>query len=163
MQMGTRRQSARKLSRNPDATVSPDGRRNFLIQSNGQTVHPHAKLYSSKQLDTARRTSHEVDVTTPAQSPPPQQLLDRDLFLRLMKRTGQGDEVDIRKLAARAGISRGVVGDLASGARSRVTYESAAAICAALGIDMPILFGTVGRSLTFVPEQPDEPNIAASA
>jgi transcriptional regulator with XRE-family HTH domain len=80
-----------------------------------------------------------------------------------MKRTGQGDEVDVRKLAARAGISRGVVGDLASGARSRVTYESAAAICAALGVDMPILFGTVGRSLTFVPEQSDEPSIAASA
>lgn len=102
-------------------------------------------------------------MSTPAQAPPLQQLLDRDLLLRLMKRTGQGDEVDVRKLAARAGTSRGVVGDLVSGARSRVTYESAAAICAALGVDLPILFVTVGRSLTFVPEQSDEPNIQASA
>lgn len=80
-----------------------------------------------------------------------------------MKRTGLGDEVDVRELAARAGISRGVVGDLVSGARVRVTYASAAAICAALGVDMPILFAPVGRSLTFVPGQPDEPSIAASA
>ncbi|MET7944221.1 helix-turn-helix transcriptional regulator [Streptomyces sp. NPDC005302] len=70
-----------------------------------------------------------------------------------MKRTGRGDAVDVRKLAHRAGIARGVVGDLVSGARTRVTYESAVAICTALGVDLAILFGTVGRSLTFMPER----------
>ena len=102
-------------------------------------------------------------MSTPAQAPPLQQLLDRELLLRLMKRTGQGDAVDVRKLARRAGIARGTVGDLVSGARSRVTYESAAAICSAIGVDLEILFAGVGRSLTFVPEQPGNPNIAASA
>ncbi|MFF8679556.1 helix-turn-helix domain-containing protein [Streptomyces sp. NPDC015237] len=102
-------------------------------------------------------------MTTPAQPPPLQQLLDRELLLRLMERTGQGDSVDVRKLARRAGVARGVVGDLVSGARSRVTYESAAAICAAIGVDMPILFATVGRSLTFVPEQAPREPVAVSA
>lgn len=113
-------------------------------------------LYPSKRLDTAGDTSHEVDVTTPAQAPPLQQLLDRDLLLRLMKRTGQGDAVDVRKLASRAGLARGTVGDLVSGARSRVTYETAAAVCAAIGVDMDILFATVGRSLSFAPDQVDD-------
>lgn len=80
-----------------------------------------------------------------------------------MKRTGQGDAVDVRKLARRAGVARGTVGDLVSGARSRVTYESATAICAAIGVDLDILFGTVGRSLSFVPEQPTEQVIAVGA
>jgi hypothetical protein len=44
-----------------------------------------------------------------------------------------------------------------------VTYESAVAICSALGVDLAILFATVGRSLTFVPEQPGEQRIAVSA
>lgn len=102
-------------------------------------------------------------MTTPAQAPPLQQLLDRDLLLRLMKRTGRGDSVDVRTLARRAGIARGVVGDLVSGARSRVTYESAAAICAAIGVDLEILFAAVGRSLSFVPEQAHEQPIAVGA
>lgn len=80
-----------------------------------------------------------------------------------MKRTGRGDAVDVRKLARRAGVARGTVGDLVSGARSRVTYESAAAICAAIGVDLDILFGAVGRSLTFVPEQPAPQAIAVDA
>lgn len=105
---------------------------------------------------------HEVDVTTPAQLPPLQELLERDLLLRLMERTGRGDSVDVRKLARRAGVARGVVGDLVSGARSRVTYDSAAAISAAIGVDMPILFAPVGRSLTFVPQQTNSP-VAVSA
>ncbi|MFD5632405.1 helix-turn-helix domain-containing protein [Streptomyces sp. NPDC127072] len=104
-----------------------------------------------------------MDVTTPAQAPPLQQLLDRDLLLRLMKRTGQGDAVDVRKLARRAGIARGTVGDLVSGARSRVTYDSASAISAAIGVDLEILFASVGRSLAFIPEQPSEQPIAVSA
>ncbi|MFD7794375.1 helix-turn-helix domain-containing protein [Streptomyces sp. NPDC059759] len=80
-----------------------------------------------------------------------------------MKRTGRGDAVDVRKLARRAGVARGVVGDLVSGARSRVTYESAVAICTALGVDLAILFATVGRSLTFVPVQPNDQQIAVGA
>lgn len=80
-----------------------------------------------------------------------------------MKRTGQGDAVDVRKLAHRAGVARGVVGDLVSGARKRVTYESAAAICAAIGVDLEILFAAVGRSLSFVPEQPARQPVAVGA
>ncbi|MEU3280524.1 hypothetical protein [Streptomyces antibioticus] len=60
-------------------------------------------------------------------------------------------------------MAHGTVGDLVSGARSRVTYESAAAISSAIGVDLEILFAGVGRSLTFVPEQSGEPNTAASA
>lgn len=106
---------------------------------------------------------HEVDVTTPAQEPPLHELLDLDLLLRLMKRTGRGDAVDIRKLAGRAGVARGVVGDLVSGARTRVTFESAAAICAAIGVDLLILFAPVGRSLSFEPDQRSAKHLAVAA
>lgn len=102
-------------------------------------------------------------MTTPAQSPPLQQLLDRDLLLRLMKRTGRGDAVDVRTLARRAGVARGTVGDLVSGARVRVTYETAAGICAALGVDLGILFAAVGRSLAFIPAQADDKPMAVGA
>ncbi|MEV7140703.1 hypothetical protein [Streptomyces tauricus] len=45
-----------------------------------------------------------------------------------------------------------------------MTYETAAAIClAGLGVDVPILFGTVGRSLAFVPEQAGVEPIAVGA
>lgn len=132
-------------------------------QEDGHAVHS-VQCSSHPSGATPQGDSlHEVDVTTPAQAPPLQELLDRDLLLRLMERTGRGDSVDVRKLARRAGVARGVVGDLVSGARKRVTYESAAAICSALGVDLLVLFAPVGRSLAFVPAQSGEQPIAVSA
>ncbi|WP_367140399.1 MULTISPECIES: hypothetical protein [Streptomyces] len=72
---------------------------------------------------------------------------DRDLLMRLMQRTGSGQRVTVRELAQRAAVAVGTVGDLASGARSCVTYPTARAISRAIGVDLPILFVQVGRAV----------------
>ncbi|MBH1932924.1 helix-turn-helix transcriptional regulator [Streptomyces sp. AV19] len=74
-------------------------------------------------------------------------LWDRDLLLRLMKRTGSGHKVTVRELAERSGVAVGTVGDLASGARSSVTATTAQAICQGIGVDLLILFTPIGRSV----------------
>ncbi|MEU1309427.1 helix-turn-helix transcriptional regulator [Streptomyces cinnamoneus] len=74
-------------------------------------------------------------------------LPERDLLIRLMKRTGSGQRVTIRELAESAGIAAGTVGDLVSGARNRVTYGTAHAISTAIGVDLPILFVPIGRAV----------------
>lgn len=149
---GKQTQPSRRMDA-PRHSIQEDGQAVHSVQCSG---HPSGATPQGDPL-------HEVDVTTPAQAPPLQQLLDRDLLLRLMKRTGQGDSVDVRKLASRAGLARGTVGDLVSGARSRVTYETAAAVCAAIGVDMDILFATVGRSLSFVSQPQGTTDMAVGA
>ncbi|MEU5426928.1 hypothetical protein AB0H73_15170 [Streptomyces olivoreticuli] len=76
---------------------------------------------------------------------------DRDLLIRLMRRTGSGQRVTVRQLAKGAAVAVGTVGNLASGAQTCVTYPTARAISQAIGVDLPILFVRVGRAVP-VPE-----------
>lgn len=101
-------------------------------------------LFSSKQCN---ELPHEVDVTTPARERELYELLDKDLLERLMRRTGTGAPVSIRSLAETAGIAHGTVGNLLTGEQTRILADSAIAICEVIGVDWPILFAPVGRSV----------------
>lgn len=72
---------------------------------------------------------------------------DRALLIRLMRRTGTGQRVTVRELAERAQVAVGTVGNLISGAQTRVTDTTAYAISRAIGVDLPILFVPEGRSM----------------
>ncbi|WP_424891863.1 hypothetical protein [Streptomyces sp. XH2] len=72
---------------------------------------------------------------------------DRDLLIRLMRRTGSGQRVTVRDLAERASVAVGTVGNLTSGAQQWVTYPTARAISNAIGVDLPILFVRSGRAV----------------
>jgi DNA-binding Xre family transcriptional regulator len=106
-------------------------------------------LYPSKRIDTAGDTSHEVDVTAPAQAPAtkPEPLfeVDRDLLKRLMKRTKTGSEMSIRDLAEAAGVAHGTVGNILSGETEKVYGSTAEALCHAIGVELLILCTPVFR------------------
>ncbi|MEU2510505.1 hypothetical protein [Streptomyces syringium] len=74
-------------------------------------------------------------------------LPERDLLLRLMRRTGTGQRATVRQLAERADVASGTVGNLVSGAQNCVTHDTARAICRAIGVDLPILFIPIGRAV----------------
>lgn len=87
-------------------------------------------------------------MTAPVQDPIPLfKLLEPDLLERLMKRTGSGAAVNIRELATAAGLPHGTVGNLLTGEQESVIAPSAFAICAVIGVDLPILFAPLGRSV----------------
>lgn len=86
-------------------------------------------------------------------SEPLYRLLNRDLLKTIMRRTGSGQSVTIRELAAKAGCSRTTVGDLVSGAKECVVESSAHAMTRVLGVDTLVLFAPAGRS---VPVPPNE-------
>ncbi|MEV2203695.1 helix-turn-helix transcriptional regulator [Streptomyces fradiae] len=75
-----------------------------------------------------------------------------------MERTGTGQPITVRKLAAAAGVADGTIGGLLSGAQRTVPEDKAKAIAAALGVDLLVLFipmERAGRAL--VPaQQPGE-------
>lgn len=77
-------------------------------------------------------------------------LPERDLLIRLMRRTGTGQRVTVRELAERAEVAVGTVGNLVSGAQTCVTPATAHAVSQAIGVDLPILFIPVGRSVPAV-------------
>jgi transcriptional regulator with XRE-family HTH domain len=101
-------------------------------------------LKSSKQCN---EPLHEVDVTTPAQTPIQlYKLLEPDLLARLMKRTGTGAPVSIRQLSVRSGVPRSTIGNLLTGEQESVLEPSAVAICNVIGVDWPVLFAPIGRA-----------------
>ncbi|MEU7044986.1 helix-turn-helix transcriptional regulator [Streptomyces varsoviensis] len=89
-------------------------------------------------------TSEEVDMTP---RDPLYRLMDTDLLQRLMRRTGTGQSITIRRLAARAGCASTTVGNLVSGTQQCVTQTTAYALCRVIGVDVLILFTPVGRSV----------------
>ncbi|MFG2225339.1 XRE family transcriptional regulator [Streptomyces sp. NPDC048644] len=77
---------------------------------------------------------------------PQYQLLDADLLRRLMQRTGTGQRVTIRELAAHAGCAVGTVGNLLSGKQQCVTSGTAHSVAQAIGVDTLVLFAPTGRA-----------------
>jgi len=88
-------------------------------------------------------------------SQPMYKLVDRDMLRRVMKRTGTGRPITTRELAAAAGLSHGTISNLLTGLRDEIPYGNALALCAAIGVDHPMLFDSTGRCIPSTP-QPDE-------
>lgn len=71
---------------------------------------------------------------------PKYRLVSRSLLAELMRRTGRGDRVTGRQLAAEAGIAHGTVGMLLTGAQEIVTLSTAQAIARRIGVDLLVLW-----------------------
>jgi transcriptional regulator with XRE-family HTH domain len=85
-------------------------------------------------------------VTTPLPAQEPLFEVDRELLERLMKRTKTGAEISGRELATKAGLATGTISNILTGARSRFTGSTVAAICDVLGVELLIL-GTPSERL----------------
>jgi transcriptional regulator with XRE-family HTH domain len=73
----------------------------------------------------------------------------------LMERTGTGESITSRELAAAAGVATGTIGALMSGTQRLVPEEKAKAVAAALGVDLLVLFIPMERAgRVFVATQP---------
>ncbi|WP_308434857.1 helix-turn-helix domain-containing protein, partial [Streptomyces fructofermentans] len=85
------------------------------------------------------------------------QLFDRSTctgaeFLRLhMERTGDGEGISVRELAAVAGISHSTIGTLITGRTTMLPHEPAAQIAKRLGVDLSVLWVEAGRSTSTQP------------
>jgi transcriptional regulator with XRE-family HTH domain len=72
----------------------------------------------------------------------------------LMERTGDGESITSRDLAAKAGVAHGTVGGLMSGAQRIVPEDKAQAIADALGVKLLVLWVEMERSgRVFIPAQ----------
>lgn len=69
-----------------------------------------------------------------------------DRLKLLMERTGTGESITSRELAAAAGVAHGTIGALMSGAQQSVPEDKAKAIVAALGVDLLVLFIPMERA-----------------
>jgi len=98
------------------------------------------------------KTITEVNVRP---SQPTYKLVDPDMLRRMMKRTGTGRPITTRELAAAAGLSHGTISNLLTGLRDEIPYGNTLALCAAIGVDHPMLFDPTGRCIPSTP-QPDE-------
>ncbi|MFF9582457.1 multiprotein-bridging factor 1 family protein [Streptomyces achromogenes] len=77
-----------------------------------------------------------------------------DRLKLLMERTGTGESITSRDLAAAAGVAHGTIGALMSGAQRLVPEDKARAITTALGVKLLVLFIPMERSgRVFVPAQ----------
>jgi len=97
-------------------------------------------------------TSHGVNVS---ESPPTMYAVASSRRLKLlMERTGTGESITSRELAAAAGVAHGTIGALMSGAQQSVPEDKAKAIVAAIGVDLLVLFVPMERAgRVFVPAQ----------
>jgi len=87
-----------------------------------------------------------------SESPPMYAVVSGDRLKLLMERTGTGEPITSRELAAAAGVAHGTIGALMSGAQRRVPEDKARAITAALGVELKVLFIPMERAgRTFVP------------
>lgn len=84
-------------------------------------------------------------MTTPLPAQEPIFEVDRELLERLMKRTKTGASIKGRELAAKAGLASGTISNLLTGARSRVTGSTVAAICDVIGVELFVLCTPVER------------------
>ncbi|GAA3301400.1 helix-turn-helix domain-containing protein [Streptomyces cinereospinus] len=77
-----------------------------------------------------------------------------DRLKMLMERTGTGDSITSRELAAKAGVAHGTIGGLMSGAQRVVPEGKAQAIADALGVQLRVLWVEVERQgNAFIPKQ----------
>lgn len=83
-------------------------------------------------------------------------LVNPDLLRTLMRRTGTGERITTRELAASIGIAHGTIGGLLTGAVKVVPESTAVDIAARIGVDLLVLFAPVCRAnpapLTIVAE-----------
>lgn len=70
-----------------------------------------------------------------------------DFMRLLMERTGDGEKVTVRELAASVGVSHGTIGNLLTGQTIRLPYEPARQAAERLGVDFAVLWVEVGRSV----------------
>jgi lambda repressor-like predicted transcriptional regulator len=90
------------------------------------------------------RNTNEMDV-----------LVDPDLLVLLMKRTGDGKSVSVRDLAAEAGVHPSKVGFLRNGSHKSAPHEAALAIARRLGVDHLVLWAPVGRAVPAPAHDPE--------
>lgn len=97
---------------------------------------------------------YEVNVRN-EDSPPTMYAVDSaDRLKILMERTGTGQPITSRGLAAAAGVAHGTIGALMAGTQRTVPEPKAKAIASALGIDLLVLFVPMERAgRAFVPAQ----------
>ncbi|MFJ8109951.1 helix-turn-helix domain-containing protein [Streptomyces sp. NPDC096132] len=77
-----------------------------------------------------------------------------DRLKLLMERTGTGESITSRELAAQAGVAHGTIGNLMSGAQRIVPEDKAQSIAAALGVKLLVLFVEMERAgRAFIPAQ----------
>jgi transcriptional regulator with XRE-family HTH domain len=103
----------------------------------------------TRKITPSRRVNNAV--STSVNSPPSAlwTLVDLDLLRKLMARTGDGCEITVRELAARAGVAVGTIGKLITGAQLSVRAEAAQSIADAIGVGVLILFAPPrGATLT---------------
>lgn len=80
----------------------------------------------------------------------------------LMERTGTGDAVTVRELAASAGVSHATIGALLTGAQRVIPEHKAKAIAARIGVDLLVLFIPMERAgRTFIPAQQPTQQVGA--
>jgi len=73
-------------------------------------------------------------------------LVDPDLLVRLMERTGDGRSVSVRELADAAGCHPSKIDALRNGRREKSTIDEALAIAKRLGVDLLVLWEHTGRT-----------------
>lgn len=64
-----------------------------------------------------------------------------------MERTGSGSAISSRELAARVGVSRGLINNLLNGITKTTRVEVAEGICQVIGVDLLILWAPTGRAV----------------
>jgi hypothetical protein len=109
-------------------------------------------MLTPSPFSAMNKTSREVNVS---ESPPTMYAVASSGRLKLlMERTGTGESITSRELAAAAGVAHGTIGALMSGAQQSVPEDKAKAIVAALGVDLLVLFIPMERAgRAFVPAQ----------
>ena len=109
-------------------------------------------MLTPSPFSAMNETSREVNVS---ESPPTMYAVASSGRLKLlMERTGTGESITSRELAAAAGVAHGTIGALMSGAQMTVPEDKARAITSALGVKLGVLFDPAERvGRTFVPVQ----------
>lgn len=106
----------------------------------------------SEMNETVYEVNVSKDETTPQRTM--YAVASSDRLKLLMERTGTGEPITCRGLAAAADVADGTIGALMSGAQRMVPEHKAKAIAAALGIDLLVLFVPMERSgRVFIPAQ----------
>ncbi|MFG3170634.1 helix-turn-helix domain-containing protein [Streptomyces sp. NPDC048200] len=90
----------------------------------------------------------------------PMQLVNADLLVLLMERTGDGRNVSVRDLADAAGCHPSKVDALRNGRRKTATQHEAEALAKRLGVDLLVLWEHTGRTIP-APAEPDHDRLTA--
>lgn len=81
-------------------------------------------------------------------------LVSGSLLKTLMGRTGTGERITVRELAAKVGVPHGTIGALTSGAQQLLPEATAKLVAAAIGVDYLVLWIPMERAgRAFIPTQ----------